>query len=263
MLKRLNPEMVLTALFVTLLWVGIWGWHDKYAPTEKQKDECYETAKRTGQKSDECKSFWERTTSDPVAFSVGLWSATIRLYYAGERQIKIASKAANVTEAALLKLERAFVHPKDMFVRWHWYLDIEPKSYFWKIRPIYENAGSSSTVELITNINSALLDQPLPDDFPFPLAENRFTAFIGAKSTINGGVIEIKAADLIAIRNGSKHFYFWGLLRYNDIFDGSPEHVTTFCREIVDITGNPFNPSEEGNPVNLTFSMTDRYNSAD
>jgi len=78
-------------------WVGIVGWQSAYSPTEKQKDECYETAHKTGYKTDECKSFWERTTSDPVALfnlilaisTVGLWSATISLYRAAERQFSL------------------------------------------------------------------------------------------------------------------------------------------------------------------------------
>jgi hypothetical protein len=121
MLRRLNPEMVLGALFATMLWVGIWGWHDSYALTEKQKDECYETTKNTGQKSDECKTFWERTTSDPIAFftlvlaisTVGLWVATIFLYSAGERQIGVAKEsadAANLSAQAVINADRAHLY---------------------------------------------------------------------------------------------------------------------------------------------------------
>jgi hypothetical protein len=114
------PEMVLGALFASSLWAGIWGWTDSYAPTEKQKQECYDTAQKTGQKSDECKTFWERTTSDPVAFftlvlavsTVGLWVATGALYIAGERQIEIAKQSANAARDAaehIPRVERAYL----------------------------------------------------------------------------------------------------------------------------------------------------------
>jgi hypothetical protein len=102
MLKRFRiPEMVLGALFSAPLWALVWGWTDSYAPTEKQKQECYEAAQKTGQKGDECKTFWERTTSDPVAFftlvlafsTVGLWIATIFLYLAGERQFRLTKES--------------------------------------------------------------------------------------------------------------------------------------------------------------------------
>lgn len=98
MLKRLNPEIVLGFLVATIFWIGVVGWQSSYAPTEKQKDECYETAKKTGHKADECKTFWEKTTSDPIALfnlilafsTVGLWVATISLYRAGNKQFVLA-----------------------------------------------------------------------------------------------------------------------------------------------------------------------------
>jgi hypothetical protein len=97
------PEIVLGALVSSLLWVGILGWIDSYRPTEQQKRECYEAAQQGDQKTDECKTFWERTTSDPVAFftlvlagsTIGLWAATIALYIAGERQIKLTRDISN------------------------------------------------------------------------------------------------------------------------------------------------------------------------
>jgi hypothetical protein len=45
-LKYRNAELVLGALFATMVWAGVWGWHDSYALTGKQKNECYEAAKK-------------------------------------------------------------------------------------------------------------------------------------------------------------------------------------------------------------------------
>jgi hypothetical protein len=101
-MKRTNPEIILGFFVATIFWVGIVGWQSAYSPTEKQKDECYETAHKTGYKTDECKSFWERTTSDPVALfnlilaisTVGLWSAAISLYRAGDRHSPSVDKSS-------------------------------------------------------------------------------------------------------------------------------------------------------------------------
>src|SRR4051812_40891637 len=97
-LAWIRAEIVLGALLATVLWVGILGWQASYAPTERQKDECYEAAKKTGSKADECKTFWEKVTSDPIALfnlilafsTVGLWVATIGLHRVGSGQIKLA-----------------------------------------------------------------------------------------------------------------------------------------------------------------------------
>jgi hypothetical protein len=97
MLRKINPEIALGFFVASLFWLCVVGWQGSYVPTEKQKDECYETAKKTGFKTDECKTFWERTTSDPVALfnlilafsTVGLWVATISLYRAGNKQLEL------------------------------------------------------------------------------------------------------------------------------------------------------------------------------
>src|SRR5262249_22617805 len=83
--------------------------------TEAQKNECYEAAKHAGHKSEECKSLWERTTTDPVALftlvlalsTVGLWTATISLYRAGEKQRSLSERTAE-------RQLRAYVHVVDV-----------------------------------------------------------------------------------------------------------------------------------------------------
>ena len=104
-MRRLNPEISLGFLVASLFWIGVLGWQPSYSLTEKQKADCYEAAKKTGYKNEECKNFWERTTSDPIALfnlilalsTVGLWTATISLYRAGEKQTGLARDDFNAT----------------------------------------------------------------------------------------------------------------------------------------------------------------------
>jgi hypothetical protein len=89
-------------LIATLFWIGILGWQAAYAPTEMEKQKCYEAAHNGGHKSEECKSLWERTTSDPVAFftlwlvifTAGLTVSTVLLWRAGEKQFRHARIAS-------------------------------------------------------------------------------------------------------------------------------------------------------------------------
>ena len=84
MLKYLNPGFALGFLVATIFGAAVLGWQSSYAPTEIEKQECREAAKKSGHKTEECKSLWEKTTSDPVAFftfvlsvsTIGLWVAT-------------------------------------------------------------------------------------------------------------------------------------------------------------------------------------------
>jgi hypothetical protein len=92
-----RSEIALGFLIGAIFWIPVLSWQASYSPTERQKEECYEAAKKTGYKADECKSFWEKVTSDPIALfnlilafsTVGLWVATISLSRAGNSQIKL------------------------------------------------------------------------------------------------------------------------------------------------------------------------------
>jgi hypothetical protein len=93
--SKLRPELALGFLAATVLWVVFLGWATSYSPNQQQKDACYQAAAKTGRSTEECKTFWEKTTSDPIAtftlvlaFSTGgLWIATIGLYLSGKREL--------------------------------------------------------------------------------------------------------------------------------------------------------------------------------
>jgi hypothetical protein len=127
MRKVLNPEIALGFLVATILWMGVLGWQASYAPTDSEKRQCEEAAHKSGHKSEECKTLWERTTSDPVAFftfwlvvsTIGLGVSTVLLWRAGEKQyrhtritafrqsrdmresLRVAEKSADVGLAAI------------------------------------------------------------------------------------------------------------------------------------------------------------------
>src|SRR5579859_3381229 len=107
MLKRLtNGEFVLAMLVASLFWIAVLVWVTSYSPRDPDKKACYQAAEKSGRSTEECKTFWERTTSDPVAMftlvlaisTVGLWSATILLYFASENQLAHARSEAEVTD---------------------------------------------------------------------------------------------------------------------------------------------------------------------
>ncbi|WP_454649276.1 hypothetical protein [Bradyrhizobium liaoningense] len=100
----LRAEIVFGFLIATALWAGVLGWQAANALTDAEKQKCYEAADQAHRKTEECKTFWERTTTDPVAFftlvlaisTIGLWVATILLYRAGEKQSRHARRSAAI-----------------------------------------------------------------------------------------------------------------------------------------------------------------------
>jgi hypothetical protein len=118
MLGWVDPKVAIGFLAATLLWICALGWQASYAPTEREKEACYQASKQAAGKTEDCKTLWEKTTTDPVAFFTfvlaistgGLWLATIGLYIAGRKQIDVAQISAN----ALLDAERPHVLVKDI-----------------------------------------------------------------------------------------------------------------------------------------------------
>jgi len=102
LLKLLNAEIVFGFLIATVFWIGILGWQAAYAPSEIEKRQCEESARQSGHKAEECKTLWERTTTDPVAFftfwlvvsTVGLGISTSLLWVAGEKQFGFLTRNA-------------------------------------------------------------------------------------------------------------------------------------------------------------------------
>jgi hypothetical protein len=108
MLKWLNPELALGFLVATILGAAVLGWQSSYAPTEMEKQQCYEAATKAGHKTEECKSLWEKATSDPVAFftfvlcimTAGLVGSTIALWKTTKTAIETAERTTLAVESA-------------------------------------------------------------------------------------------------------------------------------------------------------------------
>src|SRR5437763_190971 len=105
MSKWFRGEIALGFYLATVVWVGVLGWQAAYAPTDLEKQKCQDAAHKSGHKTEECKSLWERTTTDPVAFftfvlsisTIGLWIVTWR---SGVRQTRDMEGAIAAAETA-------------------------------------------------------------------------------------------------------------------------------------------------------------------
>ena len=102
MLKRLtNGEFVLAMLAASIFWIAVLAWATSYAPTDPEKEACYHAAEKSSRSTEQCKSFWEKTTSDPVAMftlvlavsTVGLWSATSSFIARAKSKLALAVRS--------------------------------------------------------------------------------------------------------------------------------------------------------------------------
>jgi hypothetical protein len=117
-----RSEIALGFLLGALFWIPVLGWQASYLPTERQKEECYEAAKKAGNEQDECKSFWEKVTSDPIAMfnlilafsTVGLWVATISMSRAGNNQIKLAREEFIATHRPKIRIHAVEIKHREV-----------------------------------------------------------------------------------------------------------------------------------------------------
>lgn len=104
--KVINGEIAFGFFCSALFWLAVLGWATSYAPDPEKEKACYQAAAKTGHNTEQCKTLWERTTTDPVALftlvlsiaTVGLWVATLDGIRRQSNETKILQRAYLGTE---------------------------------------------------------------------------------------------------------------------------------------------------------------------
>jgi hypothetical protein len=263
--RWVNPEIALGFLVATVFWVAVLGWETADSLTEKQKQECYEAAKASGHKAEECKTLWERTTSDPVAFftfvlsvsTIGLWIVTWR---AGTRQardmessIAVAKESADTARLAAdaaIAAERARIQ---IAITYETFEDIYKCAMQWPNSPDmalnrpgmavkYEIVNLGRTPAIIHSIKHGLAAAPAPVDPEYVdwlgNEGDVITPNEKIKDVLCFGKIEVATvADALVYLYGEKHFWFFVDILYEDIFD-VPHHKRAYSRFVIGRGGN-------------------------
>jgi hypothetical protein len=156
---------------------------------------------------------------------------------------KAAQQSANVARDALTRGQRAFV---SFAQRWDMGSVAAPSDEqhvaIWEFRPVLINSGETPTRSLIHRVNWAASQTPLGADFDFRDSVGGPPSVLfglAPKDTRTGGNCQIPVAVLNQIRIHTTHLYFWGWARYQDVFAGTPEHITMFCMEVADVRSDP------------------------
>ncbi len=183
---------------------------------------------------------------------------TVALTFVGYFQWSWMKKGISDTIA----FNRAFVFLK--CVNYFSHLDTSNNKIFWALSPIWENNGNTPTKNLRLNSNFYISDSPLPENFTFPPKGNSIPTMLGPHAIVGGDKIYVLGDALAEVQNGSKFLYIWGHAIYQDVFTGTPQHITKFCCEIKNITGDPtLHYNSTTNPVGVDFSHYKRNNCRD
>jgi hypothetical protein len=262
MLRRLlrlaNPEIALGFVIATVFWIGVLGWQAAYAPSEIEKRQCEESAHKSGHKTEECKTLWERTTSDPVAFftfwlvvsTIGLGVSTVLLWRAGEKQlrharrsiaiqsrdmresIRVAEKSADVSLAAINLSEgtaerqlRAYVLTKGCYIN-----TVGGAPH---IQVQLQNFGQTPAHKLVVWVGSRHRPFPAEDRFWERVMEQsplHSVSNLGPGAMTVGNIVMDGGAltedELSGLQGGKNVIYAVGGFEYTDIFGKG--HTGTF-----------------------------------
>lgn len=157
---------------------------------------------------------------------------------------------------------RAYVNFDGM----QWSSESDHDGLWWRMRARWINTGSTPTRDLTVNGDVCTGVEQISEDFDFTIPEARkIPAMIRPHSgRIEGRPFRISAEELALVQRGIRHLFVWGVVKYGDVFEGTPSHVTRFCCYAASITGDPMKPfDEKANPVNIVFLHWYKHNCVD
>ena len=209
-------------MIASLLWVAVVCWVTSYAPTDPERAACYQAAAKGVNGVAECKSFWEKTTSDPIAAftlvlavsTIGLWIATIGLYVGGEKHSERGLRAYIVgTVKAEISNFNARARP-----------DIALQ---------FKNGGQTPAHDVRLWASSAIAMFPLtsrPDAPKSELGEGDSFGVIGPQGDFHSLIqsdFVVTAEEQHAVVRGAAALYVYGEVTYRDAF--GQDRRTSFC----------------------------------
>ena len=230
-------ELPLGFLAATVFWLGVVAWGTSYAPSNPQKDACYQAAAKSGRSTSECETFWEKTTSEPVALftlvlafsTIGLWVATGGLYVAGKDAIR---ETRRIGEAQV----RAYVHIK--FIALDFVFDAicprisfiaantgqsPARNFIWNMTLQYAGSGISREAVLNKNwltdppgVGIAAASESSPDAAVIPDMAIKQYVIPKASECVARLKIEYRFTDVFD-RDWSGEAYFAGVINKNQL----------------------------------------------
>jgi hypothetical protein len=101
----------------------------------------------------------------------------------------------------------------------------------------WTNSGSTRAANAITNGSGDVWPTALPQGYNFPdlPTSHRQPITLGPRES-SGVRALIPIEDFRTTREGKSHLFAWGWIVYDDVFSGSPTHLTEFCVEMIQIT---------------------------
>jgi hypothetical protein len=139
-----------------------------------------------------------------------------------------------ISRDALYSVQRAFLIPETLIA-----VPVQGTGDVF-IGPPIANSGTTPAYHTQVSVSDCFRTAPLPASFSFPLQEPQQTSImIGPKDSQFITGLRMSRASLYGVQTGQFTIYFWGVIRYRDIFyPRVPEHVTMYCVQLFGVDGD-------------------------
>jgi hypothetical protein len=167
--------------------------------------------------------------------AVGVFTAL--LFVVGALQLWDLCETNNFNRRALVAIQAPFVFVKAT----PFLVAVGPnKEIYWRMMQIWENSGNTAPSELFVDIFCYPSASTVSNPWAFRATESitRWRRTLGPKQDIGGGFCQYPSADIIKVQRGDLHLYITARATYGDKFNPTYTHVTEYCSELVEITGD-------------------------
>ena len=207
--KVINGEIAFGFFCSALFWVAVLGWATSYAPDPEKEKACYQAAAKTGHNTEQCKTLWERTTTDPVALftlflslaTVGLWIATLSGIRRQSNETKILQRAFVGTKPrGLHRMNGGEILAHVAFVNGGY---LPARNIRNAVRIDWSSDGDRKDFDKIESLDPG-------------------TIILLPKTQTERGTGALSPSDLAQYQTGKGFVYVWGRIEYDDGFGGKP-----------------------------------------
>lgn len=145
-------------------------------------------------------------------FTWTLRNSTERLFLAGEKQIAVARRSADIAEDSLVKLQRAFIFPADIEIA-VWGEGAE-RSFNFRMR--WENSGPTPALNFRQHFNWGRFNGPMSPEYQLSDIgiPNPSPNYVAPKGVRRSGSFTLSAQHAAEIMGGQITLYFWGWVTY-------------------------------------------------
>jgi hypothetical protein len=183
-------------------------------------------------------------------FTIALVFATLRLWEAGEEQLRKTSESSERQLRAYVFLDS---------IDFETQINVDPALVNF-IRPaiVWRNSGGTPAKNAVACHNHIVTQSPLADDFDFPDNKLKENFEIGPHASFTAKSIVVSIGAINHVVNNRYYFYIWGWVEYNDVFS-KIRRRTEFSQQVLvhklagyqgtyifsPISIGPFNGSDE------------------